>query len=144
MQGASAIQATMQEFRDVPARIFVVWERVLVTDRLLPTTGVLARISDRRASQYWDRGRLVSQKIQEAVAADPNHPFARCCGQSRFVWDAVAVFPKGTRWENQFPAPIFAGTTVVQVAQQFRDALAAQNGAGTDPSASRPSNKGTY
>ncbi len=102
MQGASAIQATME---------------------------------DGRAAQYWDPDRLVSREIQEAVTADPNHPFARCCSQSRFVWDVVAVFPRGVRWDNQFPAPIFAGRTVVEVAQGFRDALAAlatQSGTGRD------------
>lgn len=113
----------MQEFPQLPLRVFVVWERVLVSDRLPPTTGGLSRISDRRAAQFWDKRRWISQKILETASADPNHPFARCCAPARIVWDAVGVFPKGARWDGPFPAPNFAGAPVVKVIDEVRQHL---------------------
>lgn len=106
-------------------RVFVVWERVLITDRIRPKARALSRLSDRRAAQFWDRERLVSQEIREAAQADPSHPFAVCCAAQRVIWDVVAVFPKGVRWEGNFPAPAFADGAVIEVKDDFRRALQA-------------------
>lgn len=114
-------------------RVFVVWERVLITDRIRPKARSLSRLSDRRAAQFWDRERLVSQEIREAAQADPSHPFAVCCAAQRVIWDVVAVFPKGVRWEGNFPAPAFADGAVIEVKDDFRRALqdaANQSGVG--------------
>jgi hypothetical protein len=41
-------------------KILVVWEPMLPTDWGAPTTPVLARISDARATQFWDKDHLVA------------------------------------------------------------------------------------
>jgi len=36
------------------------------------------------------------------------------------VWDVVAVYAKGIRWESAFPEPVFADRPVVHVIAEFR------------------------
>ena len=114
MQGASAIQEILRQFPNPRLRVFVVWEPVLATDWAPPTSGTLSRISDPRASQFWDRGRLLSGKI----------------GHDRFksdevVWDFVALFVPGAQWAGSFPEPKFADAPVVNATAGLRRALVA-------------------
>jgi len=60
LQGASAFEKLLAEERGQNIRVFVVWEPVLWTDFGAPSTATLKRISDPRASQYWDKGHIVS------------------------------------------------------------------------------------
>ncbi len=108
MQGASAIQNVLRQFPTGRVRVLVVWEPVLLSDWAAPTTGMLSRIADRRAAQFWDRGRVISQKIRS----------------SPVVWDYVAVFPPGIRWEGPFPAPEFTGYPAADAADGLRQDLA--------------------
>jgi hypothetical protein len=41
------------------------------------------------------------------------------------VWDFVAIFPPGVRWNGAFPAAQFAGAPVVRVIDDFRRQLRA-------------------
>ena len=36
------------------------------------------------------------------------------------MWDVVAVYAKGARWDSAFPEPVFADRPVVQVMEEFR------------------------
>lgn len=116
MRGASAIQSVLEQHASAPLSVFVVWEPVLPTDWITPTSGVLARIRDPRAVQFWDPDRRLSAKIIETRADPP---------PGGVVWDVVAVFPKGTRWENAFPSPVFQGYPVINAAEDLRKSLPA-------------------
>lgn len=122
MQGASALQRVLEEHRDAPLRTFVVWERVLVTDWIIPGDSILARITDARAVQFWDRWRLLSPVIRNEARSNPAHE-----GHNRenddIIWDIVAIYPKGPKWESSLPPHTFFDGPVVYVAEEFRRAL---------------------
>lgn len=117
MQGASAIQAALREIPHGRIRALVVWEPVLPTDWAAPTSTVLSRVSDPRAVQFWDKGRLVSHHVRLA-GVDPGDP-------GPVVWDFVALFAPGIRWDTSFPTPQFAGRTVLEVIDEVRRRLPA-------------------
>ena len=116
MQGASAIESTLKDFPRAPLRVFVVWERVLLTDVAPPSTSVLSRVRDRRAAQFWDRGRVLSQKMLVSGFQNPL--------RGPVVWDIVALFGPGARWDESFPQPDFSGAAVVDAIDEVRRRLA--------------------
>jgi len=102
LQGASATERILQEFAGQPVRAFVVWEPVLPTDWSSPSTSALRRISDLRASQYWDKGRLISHLMGEH-------------DRRSIVWDHIDVYGPGVRWIDRPPQPNYEGGPVVHV-----------------------------
>jgi hypothetical protein len=100
----------LQQFAGQPIRVFVVWEPVLVTDWTRPSTATLKRIYDSRASQYWDKDRLISG-------------FLGGKGGRSVVWDYVAVYAPGTVWRGQPPQPAYQGGPVVRVTDSVKAAL---------------------
>ncbi len=101
----------------------MVWEPVLLTDWTTPSSSALSLTFDKRAIQFWDKGLLLSQKIQADVKARPNHPWTKVCGEGEVVWDIVAVFPTGIRWDISIPEPTFVDGPVVRVMSDFRKHL---------------------
>ena len=100
--------------------MFVVWEPVLSTDWGPPNAAALARIGDPRVEQFWDRPRALSAAIR--AAGDP-----RVLGERRLkgdiVWDYVAVFPPGVRWDGRYPLPEYAGAPVLDIIDEARPFL---------------------
>jgi hypothetical protein len=92
-------------------RVFVVWEPVLPTDWSAPSTSSLKRVSDSRAQQYWDKGRLLSKAMGEK-------------DRSSVVWDSVGLYNPGVKWDSETP-PVaqFQDGPVVRVIPGFTDAL---------------------
>jgi hypothetical protein len=109
------------------ARLFVVWMPVLATDFGPPSTGTMARVPDRRAAQYWDPKHAISQRFIAVAKAHPDW----LAGDERtevsrpgfVVWDFVAIWKPGARWDSELPRPDFHGGPVVHVIDPFRDAL---------------------
>jgi hypothetical protein len=101
----------MQEFSGKPVRAFVVWEPVLATDWSSPSTAALARVSDSRVIQFWDKHRLVSQSMGEH-------------DRQSVVWDYIAIYPAGAVWAQSPPAAVYHGNPVVRVREATRAALA--------------------
>ena len=100
----------MHDLAGKPVRVFVVWEPVLATDWSSPSTAVLRRLSDGRAAQYWDKGRLISHSMGEH-------------DHSGIVWDHVGVYPAGAVWEDRPPQALYEGGPVVRVLDETRAAL---------------------
>lgn len=117
LRGAHELQSAMAAVLHLDARVFVVWEAVLATDWDPPSTGTLSLVPDPRATQFWDRPCGVSAAIH--AAGDP-----RVLGRRRLkgaiVWDYVAVFAPGTRWERRYPAPDYAASPVVAIVDELR------------------------
>jgi hypothetical protein len=92
---------------------------MLLTDWGPPSTGTLARVHDERASQYWDRGHVLS-----AALGGPEHPpkGSRAdkieFGMSRAIWDFVAIYPQGSE------TPSFTGAPIVSVASDVHEEIA--------------------
>jgi hypothetical protein len=97
--------------------VFVVWEPVLATDWRPPDSSALARLAGPRVAQFWDRPHRLSAAIREA--GDDRVLGARRIRNS-IVWDYVAVFSPGTRWEDRFPVPAYAGAPVLDVIGEAR------------------------
>jgi hypothetical protein len=101
--------------------VFVVWEPVIFTDWYAPRSAVLARVSDSRAKQFWDRNLLLSEGIKQSLERKGSEHMARIREEGRgVVWDIVALFPRGVLWETDFPEPLFLGAPVVYVIEEFR------------------------
>src|SRR5215470_10196799 len=92
------------------ARVFVVWEPVLVTDLAPPSTAALARIPDLRAAQYWDRQRDLSHLMGEHNRAS-------------VVWDYIAVYAPGEVWQDAPPRPVYSDHPVRDVIGGAKDAV---------------------
>jgi hypothetical protein len=101
----------LQEFAGKPLRAFVVWEPVLATDWSSPSTAALARLSDRRTGQFWDKHRLVSHSMGEH-------------DRHSVVWDYIAVYPAGAIWADSPPPALYHGNPVVRVIEPARAAIA--------------------
>ena len=101
----------LQDFAGKPVRVFVVWEPVLLTDWGSPSTATLNRIPDSRASQFWDKGRLISHSMGER-------------DRRSVVWDRIAVYAAGAVWSERPPVALYEGAPVVRVTEPARAALA--------------------
>ena len=119
MQGVSATADILRNTPNPKVKVFVIWEPIIFSDLTLPTDSVLRRITDARAAQFYDSQHLVSKALRAEMLA---HGVA---GQDYFVkdeyvWDAVAVYPQGVRWESGTgPKPDFVGAPVVRVSDNL-------------------------
>ena len=101
-------------------RVFVIWEPVLATDFVAPSTAALARIADARATQYWDRKRALSRLLGEH-------------NRSTVVWDYIAVYAPGTLWQDAPPKPIYSDNPVRDVISGAKGSIRRLLAAGTTP-----------
>jgi hypothetical protein len=101
----------MQEFSGKPVQALVIWEPVLWTDWASPSTATLRRISDNRAAQFWDKGRLISRSMGEQ-------------DRGSVVWDHVSVYSAGVKWQDGPPQALYDGGPVAQVTDAARAAIA--------------------
>ena len=100
----------LDQHPDARVRVFAVWEPILPTDWIPPTTSALGRLSDRRVSQFWDEGHILA-----AVMAESRNPESRpdCCNRKGILWDLIAVYPTGSVWSQSLPpATLFNGPVV--------------------------------
>ena len=110
MQGASATGQLLREINSQNVRFFVIWEPVLPTDLVAPSTAALARIPDVRAAQYWDRKRELSHLLGEH-----NRPTV--------VWDYIAVYGPGTLWQDAPPKPVYSDSPVRDVISGAKESI---------------------
>ena len=110
LQGASAIERLLAEQHDRRIRVFVIWEPVLPTDLAAPSTMTLKRISDMRASQYWDKEHLISKSLGERDS-------------DSVVWDYVAVYQPGKLWDQAPPEPVYSKVPVIRGIDGTREAI---------------------
>ena|SRR5215471_4991042 len=110
LRGASATEKLLSEKSNADVRVFVVWERVRFIDFAAPSTATLARISDPRVSQYWDKDRLVSHLMGEH-------------DDSGIVWDNISVFAPGTLWKDSLPQPTYSEAPVARVIDGAKNSI---------------------
>jgi hypothetical protein len=70
----------------------------------------LRRISDTRASQYWDKEHLVSKLIGERDSES-------------VVWDYVAIYQPGKLWDQAPPEPVYSKVPVIRGIDGTREAI---------------------
>ena len=114
----------LREFENAPLAVFVVWEPILVTDSVGVKSAALARIPDRRAVQFWDKGHHVSTQMGGPASFGPKSGAKILFDMDEYVWDFVAVYAPGFRWKDSGQSPAFAGAPVVKVIGEVRSQLA--------------------
>ena len=124
MRGASALNNLLASVPDERLEVLVVWEPVIKTDVAAPLTRVLHLIPDRRVNQYWDPDRVVSADMVRSVNEAPaRYGFEGPLPADFIVWDVVAVFPRGARWDGAIPIPVFYDGPVVNAIDDARKAI---------------------
>ena len=94
--------------------MLVVWEPILPTDLGAPSANTMARISDRRATQFWDPQHLVAQELNRTARAMPERPEMHCCEDRGFFWDQAILYAPNLRWSQQ-AAPLLWDGPVYKV-----------------------------
>ena len=120
MQGASATGQLLREIKSQDVRVFVIWEPVLPTDFVAPSTAALRRVPDARAAQYWDRKRALSHLLGEH-------------NRSSVVWDYIAVYAPRKLWQDVPPKPIYSDNPVRDVISGAKESINRLFAAGTTP-----------
>jgi hypothetical protein len=120
LQGASATGQLLREINSQDVRVFVIWEPVLPTDFVAPSTAALRRIPDARAAQYWDRKRALSHLLVEH-------------NRSSVVWDHIAVYAPGTLWQDAPPKPFYSDNPVRDVISGAKESINRLLAGGTAP-----------
>lgn len=98
-------------------KVFVLWQPSLASDWGRPGGGVLSRISDGRASQFWDKNHLFANQLKHDMEADPEHPRPRCCEDRGVLWDLVAVYPRQAYWGKSLPRAAYVDGPVFRAVE---------------------------
>ena len=95
--------------------VLVVWEPILPSDWSRPTRPVLGRIPDSRVIQFWDENHLIAKQLSAQLhTKEPS-----CCRHSGTLWDLVALYPNGTRWNES--EPFYIDGPVYKVKGELQD-----------------------
>lgn len=114
------MQEILDGVADESLHVLVVWEPILPTDWAPPSSGVLARTSDRRAIQFWDRTHHVALALGASLHQQPK---PECCDARGVLWDVAAVFPKDALWTDSAPRAVLLNGPVVMRKGQLADAV---------------------
>ena len=106
----------------MPIRVLVVWEPMLPTDWSKPSGFVMARISDPRAVQFWDKDHLVEKELRQHFPGSQ----ALCCQRGGILWDFVALYADNVQWGSF--APVYFGGAVLDVAPELSKRLLDRTG----------------
>jgi hypothetical protein len=115
------VQQILEQHPGAKIEVFAVWEPMLATDWQSPVGGVLARLKDSRARQYWDPRHLLAQRLA-ADARDPQ-PKQACCVRDNILWDLAALYPPGAEWKDALPPAVFFNGPVVKRQPELETAL---------------------
>lgn len=125
MRGASVLQEVLQENPQQPVRVFIVWQAIRASDIKAPGPGILGRVTDARARQFWDPENIFPQELQRRLQSDAAHPKPNCCETDEGVpWDLVVVYPAGAKWESALPAAAFIDGPVYRKKPELQRTLA--------------------
>jgi len=101
----------------------MVWEPILITDSVGVTRAALARSSDRRVVQFWDREHELSKRLGGPGTFGEKSGAKILFDMDEYVWDFVAVYAPGFKWKDTGQSPVFAGAPVVKVVADLRAKL---------------------
>jgi hypothetical protein len=75
----------------------------------------MARISDRRVTQFWDKDHLIAKQLDTQLhTKQPS-----CCWHSGTLWDLVALYPKSTKWNES--EPVYIDGPVYKVERELQN-----------------------
>jgi hypothetical protein len=109
----------LQGAPNAKVKVFAIWEPITFSDLAVPSDSVLRRITDARAAQFYDSDHLVSKALQAQMLAH-GVTGREYLVKDKYVWDSVAVYAPGVRWENGVGAkPDFVGAPVVEMSERM-------------------------
>jgi hypothetical protein len=117
LRGASATEELLKREKAVNLTVLVVWEHILASDWSRPTRPVLARISDPRVEQFWDKNHLIAKQLDQQLSTSQ----PKCCRHAGTLWDVVALYPQGVQWGGS--QPVFIDGAVVKVEAELAKRL---------------------
>jgi len=86
---------------------------------------VLNRLSDHRVAQFWDKEHVLAARMaQDARSPQPKQ---ECCVSRNHLWDLVALYPPGVKWDTQMPTAVVFDGPVVYVTDQIRQELISES-----------------
>ena len=94
-----------------------------MTDSVGVKSTALARIPDRRAVQFWDKGHQLSTEMGGPASFGPKSGARILFDMDEYVWDFVAVYSPAFRWRDSGKSPAFAGAPVLKVIGELRSHL---------------------
>jgi hypothetical protein len=106
--GSAALQTVIHALRG-PVTVLAVWEPIEATDPY-PSAKMLGNLRDPRVHQIWDPDHIMSAELRRAELAHPGSPAQASMRMDEapdgILYDTIAVFPAGSRWETTLPAPV--------------------------------------
>lgn len=124
--GSAALQKMLATLEG-PVTLLAVWEPIFDKDPA-PTRKLLGNITDRRVHQVWDPDHIISGEMRASEVAHPGSlPQARTrtnSVDSGIMYDTVAIFPAGARWETTLPEPEYLDVGLEAILPKVRDRLA--------------------
>jgi hypothetical protein len=125
--GSRALQNTLETLNG-PLTVIGVWEPIFETDPA-PTQKLFGNIKDARVHQVWDPDHIMSDEMRASELAHPGSlPQARTRTNSvdtGGMYDTVAIFRPGARWEVTLPSPDYLEVGLEAILPQVRDRIIA-------------------
>lgn len=97
------------------------WEPMIFTDWSKPGNRVLARLSDPRIEQIWDRQHLVAKQLAKDARAPQPEP--ECCTRNGILWDLAVLYPPAVLWTDMLPQAVLFNGPVVDRRLQIQTML---------------------
>src|ERR1700756_5686311 len=76
-------------------------------------SAVLARLSDPRVEQYWDKHHLFAEQLRRTINAYTAQPNPSCCTHKGIRWDEVSVYHHDAHWDGQPPRAVYLNGPVL-------------------------------
>jgi hypothetical protein len=99
---------------------------MLPSDWYRPTRPTLKRISDPRATQFWDRNHLIAAEVKRQLQQFHGH-HPSCCEDGGHLWDMAAVYTASVKWGEAAPAfddgPVYRIAPVIEQRMQSLSAI---------------------
>jgi hypothetical protein len=94
---------------------------MIFTDWRKPGNRILARLSDPRVEQIWDRQHLVAKQLAKDARAPQPEP--ECCTRNGVLWDLAALYPPAVLWTDTLPQAVLFNGPVVDRRPQIQAIL---------------------
>ena len=126
MRGVSALARAMEHASPDTVSLVVIWEPVILSDRRPPGRSVTQPIATLPAQRFWDGNLLASKSVVRTALKHPEQlPAGVHIDESFIVWDIVALWPPGARWDDDMPLPEWFDSTVVDAEAELTTRLSA-------------------
>jgi hypothetical protein len=124
--GSAALEKMLRTLQG-SVTVLAVWEPIFDQDPS-PTSKLLGNITDARVHQLWDPDHIMSDEMRASEVSHPGSPpQARTRTNSAsdgIMYDTVAIFPAGARWDTALPVPEYLDVGLEAILPDVHDRLA--------------------